>query len=121
MISNPKELLALIREKPEMYIGFSSVVKLQAFLDGYWFARYEMNGGRNGLSTANESLINGFPDIGFQKMVEERFSIVQSISWAEILTFVSGDERKGLELFWKLWDEYVANQEINSERELSSE
>lgn len=111
MSNDMKELLALIREKPEMYIGFSSVVKLQAFLDGYWFARYEMNGGRNGLSTANEALMNGFQDIGFQRMVEERFSIVQSIGWAGILTFVSGDERKGLELFWKLWDEYLANPE----------
>jgi len=104
MSNNIQELLARIRDHPEMYLGPSSVTRLGAFLDGYYFAKMEMEDKYDDFGTMNE----------FQNMVEERFSVVQTISWDRILAFVAGDERKGLDLFWKLWDEHIANQPVSS-------
>jgi len=100
MSSNIKELLALIRERPEMYLGASSVTQMGIFLKGYYCARWEIDNGYSGFIAMNK----------FQDMVAERFSIELSISWDRILAFVAGDERKGLDLFWQLWDEYTADQ-----------
>ena len=91
-----------------MYLGSPSVTKLKAFLDGYHLARWEMKEGHDNFGTMNE----------FQDMVQERFSIVQSFGWDSILEFFAGGgEREGLDLFWKLWDEHVSNQEENSDSE----
>lgn len=97
MSANIQELLVLIRKRPEMYIGPSSVTRLGAFLEGYYFARWEIESGYEGFGAMKP----------FQEMVEERYSITLSISWDRILAFVAGDDAKGLDLFWKLWDEHI--------------
>lgn len=93
-----QELLALIREKPEMYIGRSSVVRLLLFLDGNSYARH------NAGDLAFDDVM-----IGFQKKVEKRFSINLSINWADILAFAAGSEAKGLDYFWEMCDEHLLN------------
>lgn len=106
--SSIKELLAHIRERPATYLGSPSVPKLKAFLDGYYLARWEMKEGHDNFGTMNE----------FQDMVQERFSIVQTFGWDRILEFFAGGgEREGFDLFWKLWDEHVSNQEENPDSE----
>ncbi len=104
---NIQELIAHIRKRPEMYLGSLSVIRLGAFLDGYYFARWELKENSHNFGTMND----------FQDMVQERFSVVQSFGWDRILEFFAGDDRKGLELFWKLWDEHLVNQENSNQRE----
>jgi len=101
---NIQELLALIREKPEMYIGASSVIKLSSFLDGYFFAKWQRKDIDDDFGNMNE----------FQYMVQERYSIVNSFGWDHIIAFFAGDERKGLDLFWELWDEHLAAKSANT-------
>ena len=110
MNTNVLELLALIRKRPEMYLGASSVTLLGIFLEGYYFAKWEMDNEYSGFIAMKK----------FQDVVAERFSIEQSISWDRILAFVAGDERKGFDLFWKLWDEYTSDFE-SAEAPLPSE
>lgn len=99
MNTNIFELLTLIRKRPEMYLGASSVTLLGIFLKGYYFAKWEMDNEYSGFTALNK----------FQDIVAKRFAIEQSISWDRILAFVAGDERRGLDFFWKLWDEYISS------------
>ena len=105
--SNIQELIARIRERPELYIWPPTVSQLKCFLDGYYHARWEILEGPENFGTMNE----------FTKMVQERYSMNASFGWDRILTFFAGGEREGLELFWKLWDEHLVNQENSNQRE----
>lgn len=96
--SSIKELLAHIRECPALYLGNSpSITKLSYFLDGYYLARWEIKQGNDNFGSMQE----------FQDMVQERYSIVQGFGWGHIIAFFAGDESRGLDLFWILWDEHL--------------
>ena len=98
--NNLPELIAHIRERPELYIWPVSVIKLRCFLDGYYLARWELVQGADNFGTMNE----------FQEMVQKRFSMSPTFGWDRILAFFAGGEREGLDIFWNLWDEYLADQ-----------
>jgi hypothetical protein len=42
-MSNFYDLLQKIRKRPALYLGRHSIFSLQAFLDGYYFARRELD------------------------------------------------------------------------------
>lgn len=98
--SNIQELIAHIRERPELYIWPLSVSQLRCFLDGYYLARWEIIEGPDNFGTMND----------FTKMVQKRYSMNPTFGWDRILTFFAGGEREGLDVFWNLWDEYLAAQ-----------
>jgi hypothetical protein len=106
LMSDLSELLHKIRQKPAVYLGVPSLSNLYMFLCGYGFSRQEL-----GLPlTVEEALLEGF-----QPWLQQRFRIDVSASWAKIILLYSVDERAGFELFFNLWDEFIAQQQQAAE------
>ena len=94
-------LLDKIHQKPGMYIGSPSLSSLHMFLCGYAFSRQE----QSLPLTAEEETFDTF-----QNWVQQRFSISASVSWAKIILLHAASEQAGFELFYDLWNEFIAEQ-----------
>lgn len=92
------ELLGSIKKRPGMYLGTSSITKLDMLLRGYSLAQREV-----GISpTEQERKFEGF-----QAWIEEKYRIKSGQSWAKIILFYSIDEYEALENFFELFEEYL--------------
>ncbi|MEG3436849.1 hypothetical protein V0288_06925 [Pannus brasiliensis CCIBt3594] len=105
-MDNFDELLQKIRKRPAMYLGRHSIYSLQAFLDGYYFARRE----------------SGFPitqqEEDFQNFLQwlrKHFKVETGQLWSSIVCFHSADERTAVDYFFTLLDEF--RQEKDSTRQ----
>ncbi len=92
------DLIGNIQKRPAMYLGQPSITHFQAFLAGYFFARHQL----------------GEPDTQqekhfahFQTWIQQKFNIISSQSWDQIILFFSQDEYKALDLFFELFDEFA--------------
>ena len=101
------ELLETILAKPALYVGNRSIEKIVAYIDGYAHARIE-----RGEYNPHDDLYRGF-----NQWVAGRLGIDTSHGWAEIISFMSGDEVAAFEMTKELWAEY--KQEV-SERGLQA-
>ncbi len=84
-----------------MYLGKNSIFNLQAFLDGYYFARREL-----GIAPTEQE--NEFQQ--FLLWIRERFHVETGQLWASIILFHSADERNAVERFFSLFDEFINQQ-----------
>jgi hypothetical protein len=91
------ELLERILDRPAMYLGYESVPRMKAFIDGYEFAK----GGKS--SPVRDPLY-----VGFQDWVASRFQVKTSHSWASIIVFMGLSESGAFTLMKELWQEYKA-------------
>jgi hypothetical protein len=91
------ELFEKILEKPGLYIGYRSVVLLDAFISGYQHA----------LLIAGEETHDPLY-IGFARWVEKKFALRTSHGWASIIAFMSPGEESAFETTKDLWSEYKA-------------
>jgi hypothetical protein len=96
----PSELLEKILERPPLFLGFASVPRMKAFIDGYIFAHF------TSASEVNDSLYEGF-----QKYVTIRFGFEDSKSWASIIMFMGLSEAGSFRLAKELWKEYKIEME----------
>jgi Trp operon repressor len=97
-MDNFYDLLKKIKKRPAMYLGRNSIFSLQAFLDGYYFARREI-----GLPlTAQESEFQEF-----LQWIRKKFNVETGQLWASILLFHCADERSAVERFFSLFDEFL--------------
>jgi hypothetical protein len=92
------EILKGIKKRPGMFLGTSSITKLDMVLRGYSLARREV----------------GIPPTeperefeGFQSWIEEKYGINSGQSWSKIILFYSVDEHEALEKFFELFEEYL--------------
>ncbi|KYC35143.1 hypothetical protein WA1_08225 [Scytonema hofmannii PCC 7110] len=92
------ELLGWIKKRPGMYLGTSSITRLEMILRGYTLARREV-----GLAPTEQE--REFE--GFQPWLQQRYGIKSNQSWAKIILFNSMDEREALERFFELFEEYL--------------
>lgn len=95
-------ILTLIRARPALYLGSNSIVKLKAFLDGYYFSQYE--------SDPNLSLKDDDEELfwlKFQDWIANKYQIKSSQSWASIISFFSTDDANALDRFFELVDEFM--------------
>lgn len=93
------ELIEKIKQRPSLYLGKPSLENLQVFLDGYLFARRQLN-----ISlTEQEKQFEAF-----QEWIEEKFAQKNTQSWTRIILFYSQDEQTALSRFFELFDEFVA-------------
>ena len=99
------EILKGIKKRPGMFLGTSSITKLDMLLRGYTQARREA-----GLAPTDEE--KEFE--GFQKWVQEKYEIKSGQSWAKIILFYSIDDYEALQRFFELYEEYQ-NQNKSSE------
>jgi hypothetical protein len=86
------ELFDKILERPVLYIGYSSIRLIKAFIAGY-------EGGTD----------NEYRDalyINFNEWVAKRFKIETSHDWASIISFMALSESRAYEMTKELWEEY---------------
>lgn len=109
-MDNFYDLLQKIKKRPAMYLGRNSIFSLQAFLDGYYFARREL-----GLPlTAQESEFQEF-----LQWIRIRFNVETGQLWASILLFQCADERSAVERFFSLFEEFLNRGEGHPEAQKS--
>ncbi|MCL1468810.1 hypothetical protein [Argonema galeatum] len=107
-MDNFYDLLQKIKKRPAMYLGRHSIFNLQAFLDGYYFARREL-----GLPLTKQE--SEFQD--FLQWIRQRFNIETGQLWASILLFHSADERSAVDRFFSLFEEFLNGQKITEDDE----
>ena len=93
-----KEILGAIKKRPGMYLGTSSITRLDMLLRGYSLARREV-----GVPPTEPEREFG----GFQSWVEEKYGINSGQSWSKIILFYSVDEHEALQKFFELFEEYL--------------
>lgn len=94
-------LLQRIEERPGMYLGRRSIIRLRMLLAGYSLARRELN-----LPiTAQEKEFDRF-----QAWIEQRFNISSTQGWDSIILFHSTDEREALERFFRLFEQFCSGE-----------
>ncbi len=89
-----------------MYLGKPAISNLRSCIAGYILARREL-----GISQTEQE--KGFTE--FQSWVQEKFNISSSQSWDKIILFYSEDERKALDRFFELFQEYLELNHYPSE------
>lgn len=104
-------LVRKIKKAPSMYLGGNSILCLQAFLSGYNVAKYELDA----RSTPEEEDFKQFPE-----WIRQKFNIQTSQSWASIILFFSEDERKALDTFFELFEEFVNRARSEESQHLSA-
>ncbi|BAZ12119.1 hypothetical protein NIES4071_39470 [Calothrix sp. NIES-4071] len=88
-----------------MYLGKPAISNLRSCIAGYILARRE-------LGIAQTEQEKNFTE--FQSWVQEKFNITSSQSWDKIILFYSEDERKALDRFFELFNEYLELNHLQS-------
>ncbi|MEH2083543.1 MAG: hypothetical protein V7K89_27280 [Nostoc sp.] len=104
------EIISSIKKRPGMYLGRSSITRLDMLLRGYSLARREVGVPPTEPEREFE---------GFQSWIEDKYRIKSGQSWAKIILFYSVDEHEALQKFFELFEEYL-NQNKSSEVDESS-
>ena len=89
------ELLEMIRQKPQIYIGEKSLIKLSHFLNGAGCALY--------LTYDDDS---GDFLKGFQEWIQLKYGITSTQHWSTIIHFFSFTDAQAFDLFFKNLDEF---------------
>ena len=103
------ELMESIKKRPGMYLGHSSITKLDMTLRGRNFALREL-----GIDLTEQER----EFAGFQFWVQEKYRAKSGQSWAKIILFYSVDDHEALIRFFELYEEYL-NRDKSSETEMS--
>lgn len=92
------ETIALIRPRPALYIGYHSLVRMSAFVDGCFHMAKEY-----GIECCEEPKLSGLHD-----WVAKRFGWHESTAgWRNIIFQESGeDDSKALDMFFELVEEF---------------
>lgn len=86
------DLFDKILERPVLYVGYSSILLIKAFIAGY-------EGGTD----------NSYRDdlyANFTQWVAMRFNVETSHDWASIISFMAMSEQRAYEMTKELWQEY---------------
>jgi hypothetical protein len=93
------ELLDDIRQRPGMYLGYTSLRTFRAWLDGFRFARHQ----------AGLPLLEGEAEFdGFDAFVSDKFDWHDTGGWAAKIAYYHRDDAEALDEFFKLLNEYRA-------------
>jgi len=91
-------LLQKVQKRPALYLGHKSIFSLQAFLDGYYCARRE-------LETPLTAQELEFQE--FLQWIRKGFAVETGQLWSSILLFQSADESKAIKRFFSLFQEFI--------------
>jgi len=98
-------ILTKIRNRPALYIGCQSLIRLQAFMQGYLTCEFD-----HGLTVA----ISETPE--FCEWLSRRLKISGSLGYVEMLLALhEGDDAAAFDDFWLYLDEYQA-EKISDEK-----
>jgi hypothetical protein len=87
------ELLAAIKKRPAMYLGFPSIRYLHCFLSGWFHRSYDV--------VTDAELFGEFTN-----WIAKKYKVKSSQNWVKIIEFWTFDEVQALELFYKLLEEF---------------
>lgn len=91
------ELFDQILERPALYVGNISIIRINAFIQGYWYAKL----------LAKEEVKDDLYG-GFTAWVAKRFQIDSMHDWESIIRFMALSELRAFEMTKELWAEYKA-------------
>lgn len=95
-------ILQRVRDRPAMYLGRPSVVRLQAFLQGF-SACEEMNRIASPQQDTTE----------FCDWLEMKLQMPSQIGYANmLLSYADGDDVSAFYEFWKFLDEFIAHRSV---------
>jgi hypothetical protein len=92
------ETLENIKVNPGLYLGRPSVSDLFMFLNGYEFARSQLN---IELTPAEEQFYDEF-----QPWLQRKLGVTSVTSWAKLIMLTCHDEKTGFEQFFQLLNEF---------------
>lgn len=93
------ELMDLIFERPGLYIGNGSVIRMESFIDGFTC----------GIGSIDD-VYRGFG----QWMIEKRLTRGQ-YRWSSVTTLIGGSEQEAFKVAREFWNEYKKSLETGSE------
>jgi len=99
------DLLQQIQQKPGLYLGQPSISQLYMFLQGYNFARRQLN---IPLSTDEQR----FRD--FQPWLQQHFNLKTSQAWSQMILLTVLDEQTAFQRFFDLWGEFLQHMPSES-------
>jgi hypothetical protein len=86
-----------IKRNPKIYLGYPSLKKLKAFMDGYSNCSYDTTG------SFELGLFNGF-----QEWIEYKFFNKKiDHNWADIICFYNISDEVSFDKFYELLDEFL--------------
>ena len=91
-IIRSSELFSKILQRPALYVGHSSIIRIKAFLDGYGSAIRELEG------EWDDPLYDGF-----QQYIVNRFGFGHHRGWDSIIAFMGISESNAFEMTKELW------------------
>src|SRR5438309_2311704 len=97
------QALAHVRNKPGIVLGHESIQMLEAYLEGFLFARGESNG------LEDYQLLSRFND-----WVRKRYRVQDDQGWAKIIAFQCARQSDELDLFWSLFHEFIEKHDRQS-------
>jgi len=92
------ETLENIKVNPGLYLGRPSVSDLFMFLNGYEFARSQLN---IELTSTEEQFYDEF-----QPWLQQKLGVTSVTSWAKLIMLTCHDEKTGFEQFFQLLNEF---------------
>jgi hypothetical protein len=92
------DMIDKIRERPGILLGSPSASTLYNFLSGFAYARKENCPG-------DYEFLNDL-----NRWIRERYQVTSSQGWPKIIEFYSFSEADQMNLFWKLFDEFLAQR-----------
>jgi hypothetical protein len=103
------ELFEQVLERPAMYVGQESVVRISAFVEGYWYAKWACG------EDVRDDLYRGFT-----AWTAKRFRIESAHSWEDIILFMALGESRAYEMTVELWGEYKAQYQARARKRKSA-
>jgi hypothetical protein len=93
------ETLDKIKANPGLYLGKPSVSDLFMFLNGYEFARSQLN---IELTSTEEQFYDEF-----QPWLQQKMGVTSVTSWAKLIMLTCHDEKTGFDQFFQLLTEFT--------------
>jgi hypothetical protein len=84
-----------VLERPAMYVGNTSIVRINAFMNGFSYAKLLAG------EDVKDDLYRGFTE-----WVAKRFRIKSTHGWESIISFMAQSEATAYEMTKELWSEY---------------
>ena len=105
MAASIHDVLRGLRHQNGAMLGRKSAESISTFLDGYAFARREAG------DAGDVDFLLTFND-----WVRKRFRIESTQGWAKVISFFCNQESEEMQLFWKLYDEYMSRRPRDFQR-----
>lgn len=102
-----RDLLSKIKERPGVYLGDPSVIRLWMFVLG-WFEGV----GAAGAQVSDGDLLNDF-----SAYVQKKHGIETSHGWASIIEFMGGGGRDSFDLFYRDFEDYCSHRDSSSRKD----